>query len=136
MLREKLEHKQVQLSLALTAAPALVRCDRDQLVQVLLNLLMNALQAISSGGRIGLSSSCDAREILLVVEDDGPGIPVAARDEIFEPFVSYRAGGIGLGLSIVREIITLHHGRLELADSALGGARFTMALPRLSPGRT
>lgn len=134
MLRERIEHRQVHLATDLAADSTTLRCDRDQIVQVLLNLLMNALQAVSNGGHIGVSTRGDTREIRLVIEDDGPGIPAEARDEIFEPFVSYRAGGIGLGLSIVREIVNLHHGRLELSDSPLGGASVTVLLPRGARG--
>lgn len=136
MLTEKIDHRQVTLDLQLAAAPSTLRCDRNQIVQVLLNLLTNALQAVPAGGQLRVSTDGNDRELTVAVDDNGPGIPPAARDEIFEPFVSYRAGGIGLGLSIVREIVSLHRGRLAIGDSPLGGARISFTLPRAATGES
>jgi two-component system OmpR family sensor kinase len=73
--------------------------------------------------------------VVIAVEDDGPGIPEAERERIFEPFFRLdrsrdrATGGFGLGLSIARKAVLLHGGRLVAEDSALGGARFVMTLP-------
>lgn len=134
LLRERAREKDVELESTTRCAGITVDCDRDQLVQVLLNLVVNALQAAprqaGRGGHVQLSTAIDGAEFRIDVDDDGPGIPAVRREEILEPFVSDRAGGIGLGLSIVREIVALHRGRLAIADSPLGGARFTIWLPR------
>ena len=130
MLRERATARGVTLGWALNAAPSVIDCDRDQLLQVLLNVMLNGIQALGDGGRLQVSSWLDGADLCLAVDDDGPGIPSTRRDEILEPFVSDRAGGIGLGLSIVREIVIMHHGRLAIGDSPLGGARFTIFLPR------
>jgi len=133
MLRERFEQRRLHCETALAAAPE-AECDRNQVVQVLLNLLMNASQAAPAGGHVRVSSRGDAQTVTLVVEDDGPGIPAASREEILEPFVSHRAGGIGLGLSVVREIVHRHGGRLDIGDSPLGGASMAFTLPRRQPG--
>ncbi|MGD9602516.1 MAG: ATP-binding protein [Gammaproteobacteria bacterium] len=132
MLRERFEHRRLHCDTALVADSD-AECDRNQVVQVLLNLLMNAAQAVPSGGHIRISSHGDAQTLTIVVDDDGPGIPAASREEVLEPFVSHRAGGIGLGLSVVREIVHRHGGRLAVGDSPLGGASMAFTLPRRQP---
>jgi two-component system, NtrC family, sensor histidine kinase HydH len=134
MLHERIENKGVILELNTRAHSPTVECDRDQIVQVVLNLLMNALQALPREGKLSIQTTGDRNGLQVDVEDNGPGIPATLRDDILEPFVSFRAGGIGLGLSIVREIIGLHRGRLAISDSPLGGARITFWLPRHAPG--
>lgn len=129
-LRERAAARRVVIESATAGGGAPVECDRDQIVQVLLNLVVNALQAVADGGHVRLTTASNGSELRIDVDDDGPGIAPARREEILEPFVSDRAGGIGLGLSIVREIVALHRGRLVIADSPLGGARFTLWLPR------
>ena len=87
--------------------------------------------------RVSLAS--DDVDVTLHVDDDGPGIPEAKRDELMQPFSrlepsrSRQTGGAGLGLSIVQTMVTAHHGRLYLDDGPLGGARITVKLPRFSP---
>jgi signal transduction histidine kinase len=66
----------------------------------------------------------------VVVDDDGPGLPLETRDRIFEPFFTTKAKGSGLGLSIVHAIVTQHGGRLRVQSSPEGGARFVVSLPR------
>ncbi|MCC7120333.1 MAG: HAMP domain-containing protein [Gammaproteobacteria bacterium] len=129
-LRERAAARRVVIESATAGGGAPVECDRDQIVQVLLNLVVNALQAVADGGHVRLTTASNGSDLRIDVDDDGPGIAPARREEILEPFVSDRAGGIGLGLSIVREIVALHRGRLVIADSPLGGARFTLWLPR------
>ncbi|MEQ8663635.1 MAG: ATP-binding protein, partial [Gammaproteobacteria bacterium] len=110
-----------------------VRCDREQMVQVLLNLLTNALAVVAPGGHIRVTTAFHDATVSLDIEDDGPGVPRERREQIFEPFVSFRAGGIGLGLPIVREIAELHGGSITVEDSSLGGADFTILLPVTNP---
>jgi signal transduction histidine kinase len=129
MLSEKLRQKDLMLELPAKDAEIIVACDRDQMIQILLNLLMNAIQILAPGGRIRVSSRIVGDEFELEVEDDGPGVPADNREAILEPLVSNRSGGIGLGLSIVREIVNMHFGTLQVADSDLGGACFCVRLP-------
>ncbi|HMM74378.1 MAG TPA: sensor histidine kinase [Gammaproteobacteria bacterium] len=128
LLRERAAAKEIAIE-CVTAGDASLDCDRDQLVQVLLNLVVNATQVLGPGGHVRIGIVPDGADVRVDVDDDGPGIPATRRDEILEPFVSDHAGGIGLGLSIVREIVAMHRGRLAIADSPLGGARFTLWLP-------
>jgi len=138
LLRERAADKGITLDCVSAGGGATIDCDRDQLVQVLLNLVINATQMMARGGRVRITTAPEGPELRLDVDDDGPGIPPARREEILEPFVSDRVGGIGLGLSIVREIVAMHRGRLAIDDSPLGGARFTLWLPRerARPNRT
>ena len=132
MLHDKFESRAITVESALDEVASDLDCDRDQIVQVLLNLLLNACQVLDQGARIRIAIEARAAQLALIIEDNGPGIAPAERDAIFEPFISFRAGGIGLGLPVVREIVTLHGGTIGADTSALGGARFTVLLPRRS----
>ncbi len=100
--------------------------------QILLNLVINAAEATSGSGKIhiGLTRANDG--IILTVEDNGPGIPVEKRRQVFEAFYTTKKQGHGLGLKSVLESTLTHHGQVELTDSNLGGALFTISLPDLS----
>lgn len=105
----------------------------DALRQVVLNLLLNAVEASPQGGRLELSAEAHEDGVTLVVRDQGPGIPPELRERVFEPFFSTkreRAGGLGLAIS--RRIAEEAGGRLELADTPPPGATFRLQLPRAS----
>lgn len=115
--------------------PELVAVDGTQIRQVLLNLLQNAVQAVREHGcgpgrvRLGLARG-DAGDLVIAVEDSGPGIPEGERGRIFTPFFTTRDRGTGLGLAIAHTIIDLHGGALIVDDSPeLGGARLRLTLP-------
>lgn len=118
---------------ASAVGPARTRGDHGLLAQVVRNLVDNAAQHASA--RIALSLGVAGGAAVLGVEDDGPGVPGEERERVFERFVrldearARDAGGSGLGLSIVREIVRLHGGAVSISDSALGGARFEVRLP-------
>lgn len=107
--------------------------DRPRLEQALENLLLNAVQAAHS--RVRLGWRLDDARLGLVVEDDGPGIDPTIRERLFEPFFTTKpvGGGTGLGLSVAHAAVSEHGGSLEVDRSPLGGARFTLDLPR-EPG--
>jgi signal transduction histidine kinase len=106
-------------------------CDPEQLTQVVRNLIENAVQAAGSAGHVRVSFARDAATAAILVEDSGPGVAARMRDEIFEPFVSRRPGGTGLGLAVAGRIVEAHGGRITCAIStALGGALFAIRLPR------
>jgi two-component system NtrC family sensor kinase len=100
---------------------------------VLVNLLRNANDALCSqgGGRIRLSAKIDASQVLLLVEDDGPGIDAALSERVFEPFETTKTEGegTGLGLPISRALAREAGGELNLAPGVLGGACFALRLP-------
>lgn len=115
---------------ALAASDPVAEVDPEQLTQVLLNLVMNALQMLGEGGRIEVASRDAGGAIELDVADDGPGIAPAERERIFEAFFFRREGGVGLGLAIVQQIVLAHGGSIAAGKSALGGALFRIRLPR------
>ncbi|MGE5047901.1 MAG: two-component system sensor histidine kinase NtrB [Deltaproteobacteria bacterium] len=100
----------------------------DQLEQVMLNLLMNAIEAMPQGGRLEVATRPCASGVEVIVSDTGPGVGAADRERIFEPFVTLKPGGTGLGLYLSRQIVEAHGGRLELMPGE-GGARFRIFLP-------
>lgn len=112
---------------------ARIRGNEALLEQVVRNLVDNAARHASAW--VSLSLSMDDNEAVLAVDDDGPGVPGAERERVFERFVrldearTRDAGGSGLGLSIVREIVHVHGGTIRISDGPLGGARFEVRLP-------
>jgi signal transduction histidine kinase len=132
------------LALYQGAAPVEVRlaerlpqidADKNQLNQVVLNLVENARDAISqrSQGRITVSTRLGeaSDRVLLIVEDNGPGIPLDLKDKVFAPYFTtkHSKGGTGLGLAIVHRIVSDHGGRIVVTDAPGGGARFAIELP-------
>ena len=109
-----------------------VMVDADQLHQALLNLLLNASQALGEdGGTIRLSAAEGSNGLVeFFVDDDGAGITPEARERLFEPFFTTKKKGTGLGLAIVEQIIRTHGGDIQVSESPLGGARFTIRLPQ------
>jgi two-component system sensor histidine kinase HydH len=112
-------------------SPEVITADGEQLVLVLTNLLTNAGQAMSGGGliRIGVRPDGDGR-VALVVSDDGEGIPATLQPRLFDPFVTTRAEGTGLGLWVCRKIVEQHHhGSIEVFSPPGGGTTVTVRLP-------
>ncbi len=107
----------------------MVACDTEQITQVLLNLLINAMQAAEQNVHIQIKIYQQKQNAIIEIHDNGPGIPQAAIDKIFDPFFTQRKGGIGLGLAVVKKIIEAHQGKIEAGRSELGGALFKIRLP-------
>src|SRR5262249_72078 len=99
--------------------------------QVVLNLFLNAIEIMQPGGRLSVQTSdlSDRSEILLTVSDTGPGIDSEILPQIFEPFITSKNLGPGLGLTITHDIIEQHHGRIEARNASGGGAVFSVWLP-------
>jgi signal transduction histidine kinase len=108
-----------------------VRADRDQLTQILVNLLKNADEALTgTGGAIQVRLGSESGSAILEVEDDGPGVPVERRANVFEPYTSSKSRGTGLGLAIALRIAEEHSGTLSLVETpSLRGALFRFTLP-------
>lgn len=117
------EHFDPQLPKVMAAAP--------EIEQVLINLVLNATQAMSAGGTIRLETAQVEKHVEIRVSDNGPGIPPEIMKKLFEPFATYReqGGGTGLGLYVSRHLITQHGGELRVSSEAGGGATFTIVLP-------
>ncbi|RKZ13337.1 hypothetical protein DRQ53_13490 [bacterium] len=120
---------QVELDLADDLPPAFG--DQDRLRQVLMNLASNAREASDNRetARLGLSSSNAAGQVVLVFEDDGPGIHPSERAQVFEPYRTGKKTGLGLGLALVKGIILAHEGSIEVEEGRWGGAKFVIVLP-------
>jgi two-component system, NtrC family, sensor histidine kinase HydH len=137
LLAGRAEQQAISMSVERPDGPVTALADPEQLRQVLLNLMLNAFDAIGHGGKVtvrvesnGQKNTHGRGEAVLTVSDSGTGIPQAVHDRLFEPFVSTKESGTGLGLTICRRIVEDHGGRIEAADGPSGGAVFTVRLPR------
>jgi two-component system, OmpR family, sensor kinase len=115
-------------------ADVIVQADPDRLAQVLRNLLRNAVEHTQPGGVVELSAQASRDTLRLIVDDDGPGIPEAEREQVFDRFhrapgPRRTAVGAGLGLAIVAALAHAHHGLARAEVSPLGGARLIVELP-------
>lgn len=131
--------KDVSLSMHLAEGLPRIRGDRIQIQQILLNLMMNAIEAMAIPSipkrRLEVRTrSGGPGEVLAAFRDTGPGIPEDQLERIFEPFVTSKAEGMGLGLSICRTIIESHGGRLWAESNPGGGATFHLAFPPVGGG--
>jgi signal transduction histidine kinase len=118
-------HPELDVFVAVSAPP--IRADPRRLRQVFANLLTNAAQA--GARRVEIRGGSRGAAVGLIVADDGPGIPPELQARLFEAFATGRAGGVGLGLAVSRQIVERHGGTLELADAAGAGAVFELLLP-------
>ena len=152
LVRGRAEQQQVQIRGDLADRPLVIEADHEQLRQLLLNLLCNALDTLPQGGNIRVAAAespgaspprgapagrqcADSSPswITITVADDGPGVPHNLGDRIFEPYVSTKDTGIGLGLAICRRIVESHGGQITAANPGEGGALLTVRLPRSTP---
>lgn len=106
-----------------------VSVDPEQIKQVLLNLVINAVQAMPNGGQVTLRARRDGDWIQLEVEDEGVGIPPDDFERVFDPFFTTRSNGTGLGLSIAYQIVSQHGGHISARRNAQRGMTFTVTLP-------
>mgnify|MGYP001566209586 CR=1 FL=1 len=141
LAERKVERRATALDVTLPADLPAIDGDRHQLVQVVTNLLLNALEALGDRGTIRVRADVHdvddgglPRSVALVVADDGPGIPAEIRDRIFNPFFTTKPKGSGLGLAIVRKIVDAHGGRIDVASAPGHGTPFTVTLPVGAPG--
>lgn len=131
LVEHKLDLSSIALDLRLPDVPVRIEGDPAQIEQLLLALIMNALEAMPRGGVLQITTSGDDAEVRITIEDNGVGISEEILPQLFEPFVSTKEGqgGVGLGLAIARRIVERHGGKIEV-DSAPGrGTCFTITLP-------
>jgi nitrogen fixation/metabolism regulation signal transduction histidine kinase len=122
----------IEVSFDLPPDAAYVEMDRQMLRRVVINLVRNAMQAIAragGSGRVVVRLGTDGGDLVLDVEDSGPGIPEDMRDAIFDPYVTTRTDGTGLGLAIVKKIVVEHGGTIAASRGSLGGAKLRVRLP-------
>lgn len=129
LVGKEAERSGVQVQTELMPGLPATWMDGDRMRQVVLNLVLNAVEAMSDGGVIRVCTGRDAEGLQLSVEDSGPGVDEEIREKIFEPFVSSKSSGTGLGLAVVHGWVKRHGGTIVLSVSELGGARFEVRLP-------
>ncbi len=152
MLRMQANKKEICLELVLDALadkpdaqalPVLVECDGEQITQVILNLLLNAIQILDNGSKVVVTLFEHEDSVTISVADNGKGVEDAFKEQIFDPFFTQRQGGIGLGLAVSRQIVNAHFGSLTVESSTLlthgdsagstaasYGADFRVSLPK------
>ena len=106
-----------------------VQADPDQIRQVLVNLIINALEALNGRGELVITLAVEGGQAVIRVDDSGPGLPEGDTERLFDPFFSEKERGTGLGLAIAKRIMTAHGGSISAGASPAGGARFTLNLP-------
>lgn len=131
LLRPEAATRSIEIAMNVPDALSPVPADAAQLTQALVNLVINAIQAVGRAGRVEVSARSDQNDnvLTIAVQDTGPGIPADKQSAIFEPFFTTKAEGSGLGLWIVQQIITAHGGAVDAANAPGGGAVFTVHLP-------
>lgn len=133
LVAHQLEMKSIQLQEDLPADLPQVHCDAAQIEQLLLALVINAIEAMPHGGNLWLRTSASSAgdSVQIEVRDDGVGIPQEILPELFEPFKTTKEGGhsAGLGLAVSRSIVERHHGRIDVVSQLGRGTTFTVVLP-------
>jgi two-component system sensor kinase FixL len=135
LLSSAIRQKGISLHIVIEEVRAAIQADRVQMQQVLFNLLRNAIEALEAPGlgrkpRLSVTVRLILAETIeIIVEDNGPGISPAVEQRIFQPFMTEKPGGMGVGLSISRRIMEAHGGELRYMAAPDGGARFSMLLP-------
>lgn len=130
LMESHLRKKSVQLQLDVCPEAEEFLVDGSKMSQVLLNIILNGIDALTENGVVKVQIKAEDREMVVVVSDNGPGIPENMRQDIFAPFVSGKEHGTGLGLSISAKIVESMEGQINVSESAEGGACFAISLPR------
>ncbi len=137
MLQSAVDERHLTLAFLFESADEIVWADAVRLRQIVLNLVMNAIKyGTAPGGAITIESSATSVSVAIHVTDNGPGIPEAELEAIFDPFVQLpngltdRRGGVGLGLAISRDLARAMNGDLTVSSTLGAGSRFTLELPR------
>ncbi len=134
LLRPEAAARAIELKNEMPPELPQVVADPVRLTQALLNLVINALQAVDRQGCIQLSAGLAGEAVVLTVRDNGPGIPPEKLASIFDPYFTTKPEGSGLGLWIAQQIVTAHGGSLQAQNHAAGGAVFTVVLPLKAKG--
>ena len=135
LARQQVLSKPIKIEFTPSAELVEVDHDSDQVHQVLLNLLLNSVQAIEGSGlvRVAVLAKDGGEDAVITVSDTGRGIPAEHLPNIFRPFYTTKGNGTGLGLSLARRIVEEHHGRIEVESSSGKGTTFSVMLPLRQP---
>ncbi|MBU2115620.1 MAG: PAS domain-containing sensor histidine kinase [Gammaproteobacteria bacterium] len=125
----------VSFTITADAEPALLLGNQSALCGAVTNLIQNSIQAGAANIALAITASADeASTVLISLTDDGPGVPASLQHNVFEPFVTGRANGTGLGLAVVQAVAASHHGEVQYSAGKDGGACFSLRLPRHQGG--
>jgi signal transduction histidine kinase len=130
LVRLKLHQQKIELQFQPYSTAIMVEVNKGQIQQVILNLILNATQAMPDGGTIGIETSRSGGNAELSITDNGRGIPAELQNKIFESFLTDRPDGTGLGLSISKRILRSHRGDIELDSSSPGKTCFRFWIPQ------
>lgn len=135
LLRPEAAARGIEIAVRVAEGMPAPAADAAQLTQALVNLVINAIQAIERQGRVEVAAGFDpaSQRLSMTVGDSGPGIPAGRESSIFDPFFTTKSEGSGLGLWIVQQIITAHGGEVEVSGAPGGGAVFALRLPLARP---
>jgi two-component system, NtrC family, nitrogen regulation sensor histidine kinase NtrY len=122
-----IEHGTIDVDLSRKCLP--ISADRDQIRRALINLVKNGLEAIPPTGHVQIRTVLAEKSAILIVSDNGPGLAPSVRENLFTPYLTTKSGGSGLGLVIVKKIISEHDGKIKIADQTTGGTAATIELP-------
>jgi len=132
LFEANLRKQGIEIEKALASDLPLCQVDPNLIEQAILNLIYNATEAMQNmgeGKKIKITSSIGKNCILVTVCDSGPGVSLAMKDQVFDPFYSTKISGTGIGLSITHRIVTDHGGSVDISESRWGGAEFRIELP-------
>ncbi|MBI3399316.1 MAG: HAMP domain-containing protein [Deltaproteobacteria bacterium] len=134
LVRNEAQKHNIEIDYMMRKDTPEVIIDSDQLKQIFINLILNAIQAMQDGGKIAVSiENLDGKGVKISVSDTGPGIPQEIIGKIFDPFFTTKPSGTGLGLAIVHRIINEHKGEIEVKSEVGKGTIFTVNLPVDNP---
>jgi signal transduction histidine kinase len=126
LLAGELATRNIALTLAVEPETLEIAADAELLDQALINLMRNAMEALRDGGRIRLCAHQEGGRVVIAVADNGPGIAAEQREKVFVPFFTTKRQGSGVGLTLVRQIATVHNGSVHIADTDGGGTTVSM----------
>ena len=133
-LRPELEDLGILLKVELRSELPTLQLDADQMKQAFYNLVKNAIQAMGNGGKLKMKSDLTDEHVVVRVSDNGRGISASGMGSLFEPYVTTKASGTGLGLLIVRRIVREHGGEIEFESEEGEGTTVSVYLPRVQKG--